>query len=168
VETPPLTPLAAAVLHVPAPERALVAGCGEGEPALFLAREFPAARIRAVDGSAERARAAQARVGLDPEGRLVFKHAHGGQLPFPDDHFDLVAQIDGRATVGELARVLRPGAHLIVAPTRAHRFAAAPRAWLLRERLGRAGFRLEREERAGAGNFLVARLGPPRPGQDAG
>src|ERR1700755_7151 len=45
--TPPLTPLAAAVLRVvPAPERVLEIECGDGEASLFLAREFPTARGR--------------------------------------------------------------------------------------------------------------------------
>ena len=51
---PPLTPLAAAVLRVvPAPERVLEVECGEGEGVLFLAREFPVARVRGVDSSSE-------------------------------------------------------------------------------------------------------------------
>ena len=66
MHAPPLTPLAAAVLHVPVPERALVIGCGDGEAVLFLAREFPAARIRGVDPSEPLVREASTRVGLDP------------------------------------------------------------------------------------------------------
>jgi trans-aconitate methyltransferase len=50
---PPLTPLAAAVLEVGAPESVLEVQCGEGDGALFLAREFPRARVRGVDSSAD-------------------------------------------------------------------------------------------------------------------
>jgi len=110
-----LTRLATAVLDVPTPERALVCGCGEGEPVLFLAREFPSARIRGTDPSAERVRAASARVGLDPEGRVAFKHASSRRLPFPDQLFDLVVIFEGRPAPGEIARVMRPEGHLIVA-----------------------------------------------------
>lgn len=112
---PALTRLATAVLDVPAPERALVCGCGDGEPVLFLAREFPSARVRGADPSAERVRTASARVGLDPEGRVAFKQAIRRRLPFPDQFFDLVVIFEGRPAPSEIARVMRPGAQLILA-----------------------------------------------------
>ena len=77
---------------------------------LFLAREFPSARVRGIDPSAERVRAASARVGLDPEGRVAFKQSKPRRLPFPDDFFDLVVIFEGRPAAGEIARVMRPGA----------------------------------------------------------
>jgi ubiquinone/menaquinone biosynthesis C-methylase UbiE len=110
-----LTRLATAVLGLPAPERALVCGCGDGEPVLFLAREFPSARVRGTDPSAERVRAASARVGLDPEGRVAFKQSTPRRLPFPDQFFDLVVVFEGRPAPGEIARVMAPEAHLILA-----------------------------------------------------
>lgn len=115
MQEPALTELARAVLDIPAPERALVCGCGDGEPVLFLAREFPSARVRGTDISSERVRAASARVGLDPEGRVAFKQATPRRLPFPDEFFDLVVVFDGRPAPGEIARVMRPEARLIVA-----------------------------------------------------
>jgi len=112
--TPSLTALAAAVLHVrDLPERILEVGCDEGDGVLFLAREFPAARVRGVDPSEEAIAAATGRVGLDPEGRVAFKRAGPRRLPYPDGFFDLVALSHGRLHPGELARVLRPGGHLI-------------------------------------------------------
>src|SRR6478735_10634408 len=108
--TPPLTPLAAAVLRVvPAPERVLEIECGEGDATLFLAREFPTARVRGVDSSPANVRAATARVGLDPEGRVAFKQGKPSALPFPDAFFDLVVVVDARPAAAELARVLAPG-----------------------------------------------------------
>jgi len=156
---PPLTPLAAAVLHVaPAPERVLEVECGDGDGALFLAREFPAARVRGVDRSSERVRAATARVGLDPEGRAVFKTGRPGALPYPDGFFDLVAQVDGRPPVAEIARVLRPGGHLILA--RSQRPGAAGRlaTRLLHRRLARHGIELLESAAAGDGSFSVGRM----------
>jgi ubiquinone/menaquinone biosynthesis C-methylase UbiE len=122
-----LTRLATAVLDVPVPERALVCGCGNGEPVLFLAREFPSARVRGTDPSAERVRAASARVGLDPEGRVAFKQARPRQLPFPDGLFDLVVVFEGRPPAGEIARVMGPEARLIVV-------SPPPRGWIARAR----------------------------------
>jgi ubiquinone/menaquinone biosynthesis C-methylase UbiE len=103
------------VLRVPGrPERVLEIGCGSGEGTLFLAREYPGARVRGVDPSEGAIRAAVARVGLDPEGRIAFKRGSPRQLPFPDDFFDLVAQIGGRLHPDEIARVLRPGGRLVL------------------------------------------------------
>jgi ubiquinone/menaquinone biosynthesis C-methylase UbiE len=155
---PPLTPLAAGVLHVGNPERILEVECGEGEGTLFLAREFPRARVRGVDSSAERIRAASARVGLDPEGRIAFKQGGPRDLPFPEDHFDLVAALDARPSPVEAARVLRPGGFLVLAVTRAEAPLAGPRGGLYRRRLGRRGFEPIWSEPAGAGSFLVSRL----------
>lgn len=115
MQDPALTRLATAVLDLPVPERALVCGCGDGEPVLFLAREFPSARIRGADPSEERVRAASARVGLDPEGRVVFKQSSRRRLPFPDDFFDLVVIFEGRPAPGEIARIMRSDGHLVLA-----------------------------------------------------
>lgn len=113
--SPALTALAAAVLHVrDLPERILEIGCGEGDGVLFLAREFPGARVRGVDPSERAVAAATGRIGLDPEGRVAFKRGDPRRLPYPDGLFDLVALSSGRLHPRELCRVLRPGGHLIV------------------------------------------------------
>lgn len=154
--TPPLTPLAVAALSIKSvPERLLEIECGDGEGALFLAREFPAARVRGVDRSPDRVRAATARIGLDPEGRIAFKAGRPRTLPYPDDFFDLVAQIDGRPAVAEIARVLRPGGHLILARTGD---AGGLGAWLLAHRLRRHRIELIESGTAGDGSFSVGCL----------
>jgi ubiquinone/menaquinone biosynthesis C-methylase UbiE len=128
VPAPSLTPLATAVLRVPErPERILEVGCGTGDGVLFLAREFPSARVRGVDRSAEAIGEATARVGLDPEGRVAFKHAPGRALPYPDGFFDLVVHCGGPLHTAETARVLMPGGSLLL----------LGRWRLLRRRLGR-------------------------------
>jgi ubiquinone/menaquinone biosynthesis C-methylase UbiE len=98
----------------PDPERVLDLGTGTGEAALFLAREFPRASVRGVDVSEEMIREARANVGLDPDGRLAFRVADAAALPFPDDHFDLVAQVNMPPFFAETTRVLAPGGHAIV------------------------------------------------------
>lgn len=158
MRAPPLTPLAAAVLHVPVPERALVIECGEGESVFFLAREFPAARIRGIDSSAAQAQVAAHRIGLDPEGRVAFKHGGPGSLPYPEGFFDLVAQVNSRPAVAEIARVLRPGGHLLLVRQKRRRPFSRGRERLLRRRLDRHGLSVVRTEIAGDGNFLVGRL----------
>ena len=70
--------------------------------------------MRGADPSAEQVRAASARVGLDPEGRVAFKQGKPRRLPFPDEFFDLVVVFEGRPAASEIARVMRQDAHLIV------------------------------------------------------
>lgn len=145
--TPPLAPLAAAVLRVPGrPERILEVGCGSGDGVLFLAREFPTARVRGVDPSEEAIREAVSRVGLDPEGRVAFKPARRRSLPYPDDFFDLVVHSGGPLHPGELARVLRDGGHLLLIGR-----------WRLADwRLGKRGFERFEAGEAGGEPFLLA------------
>jgi len=155
---PPLTPLAAAVLHVGDPERILQIECGDGAGALFLAREFPSGRVRGVDSSGEAVHEAAGRIGLDPEGRIAFKQGGPRSLPFPDDHFDLLVAVDARPAAAEAARVLRPGGFLALAATTSPVSPPGFRGKLLRHRLARRGFESIWSEAAGDGSFSVLRL----------
>jgi ubiquinone/menaquinone biosynthesis C-methylase UbiE len=106
--------LAAAVAYVDEkPERILDLGTGTGAGALFLAREYPSASVRGVDVSEEMIRFAQRKVGLDPEGRVAFRVADAADLPFPDQHFDLVASVNVPPFFAEVARVLRAGGYVV-------------------------------------------------------
>lgn len=157
--TPPLTPLAAAVLQVvPAPERVLEIECGDGEATLFLAREFPTARVRGIDPSPELIHAATRRVGLDPEGRVAFKQGRSSSLPYPDAFFDLVVLVDGRPAVAEIARVLRLGGWLILVESARREGRGGLGGWLARRRLTRHRFEPVAAEPAGDGSFSVTRL----------
>jgi ubiquinone/menaquinone biosynthesis C-methylase UbiE len=157
METPPLTPLAAAALRVGEPERILEVECGEGEAALFLAREFPRARVRAVDRDEGAIRRATARVGLDPEGRMAFKAGGPGSLPFPDDLFDLVVAVDAAPNLREAARVLRAGGMLLRVQTARQAAPGGLRGWLDARRASRAGFVVVESEVAGEGSFVLSR-----------
>jgi ubiquinone/menaquinone biosynthesis C-methylase UbiE len=115
-----LAPLAAGLLHIrPQPERALDIGTGLGDGALLIAREFPQARVRGIDLSEEMVRGAQARIGLDPEGRVAFKVGDASDLPYQEESFDLVAQLNMPPFFAEIGRVLRPGGFAVVASSRA-------------------------------------------------
>lgn len=167
MRAPPLTPLAAAVLHLDRPpERILEVESGNGDGVFFLAREFPTARVRGTDRDEDLVRAATARVGLDPEGRVAFKVGGRRDLPYPDDFFDLLAFVDAAPAVAETVRVLRPGGRLILARSRDREPDSSPGARLWRWRLARRGLELGESEVAGDGSFSVGRLRgdePPPP-----
>ena len=157
-----LAPLASAVLRVsPSPERILDVGCGTGAGTLFLAREFPQARIRGVDISEEMVREAVAKVGLDPEGRVAFKVGDAAALPYPDESFDLVAQLNMPVFFDQVARVLRPGGHVIVAASwgKATPFYTRPK--LLQWKFAQRGITQVELGEAGAGTYWVGRLTEP-------
>ena len=157
-----LTPLAAATLHVsPAPERILDVGCGTGEGTLFFAREFPQARVRGLDISEEMVALAARKVGLDPEGRVAFKVGDAAELPYAEDSFDLVAQLNMPPFFDELARVLRPGGHVIVASSWGSRTPFHTRPGLLRWKFLQHGIEPVEIGKAGAGTFYVGRLESP-------
>lgn len=156
---PALTPLAAAVLDLDRPpERALVLGIGDGEPVLFLAREFPTVRVRGLDRDEAKVREATARVGLDPEGRVAFKYAAGHAVPFPDAFFDLAVAVDARPRAAEVRRVLRPGGHFVLVDTAAPGRLADLASRRLQGALRRRGFEPLVAAPAGDGRFSVARL----------
>ena len=154
-----LAAFAAAALHVsPAPERVLDLGCGTGEDTLFLAREFPQARIRGVDLSEQMVRVAVAKTGLDPDGRIAFRVADAARLPYPDDSFDLIAQLDMPPFFAEIARVLRPGGQVIVAASRGGDSLFHTPARLLSWKLAQHGIEEVAVGEAGPGTYFVGRL----------
>jgi ubiquinone/menaquinone biosynthesis C-methylase UbiE len=153
-----LEPLAAAVLHVsPAPERVLDVGCGTGAGTLFLAREFPQARVRGVDLSEEMVHAAVAKVGLDPEGRVAFKVGDASSLPYAEDSFDLVAQLNMPPFFAETARVLRPGGHFVIAASGGPATPFYTPESVLERGFRRHGVEVIETGRAGEGTWFVAR-----------
>jgi ubiquinone/menaquinone biosynthesis C-methylase UbiE len=154
-----LVPLAAALLHVdPPPERALDLGTGLGDGALLIAREFPQARVRGVDLSEEMIRRARKRIGLDPEGRVAFRVADAAGLPYEDDSFDLVAQLNMPPFFAETARVLRPGGHFVIAASFGPATPFYTPESVLRRGFGRVGLEPVGSGSAGDGTYWLARL----------
>lgn len=154
-----LAPLATASARIrPGPERVLDVGTGTGAGALFLAREFPQARVRGVDFSEEMIRAANAKVeSLDPEGRIAFRVADASELPYPDGHFDLVTHVNVPPFFAEVARVLAPGGHVIMAATSgaATPFYTPPA--VLERGFRRHGIEPVESGSAGRGTWFIAR-----------
>jgi SAM-dependent methyltransferase len=96
---------------------------------------------------------------LDPEGRVAFKVGGPRDLPYPDDFFDLVAQVDGLPAPAEVFRVLRPGGHLVLARSRSAGVVAGTWEKLFHRRLASRGIVPVQAASAGNGNFFVGRLG---------
>jgi SAM-dependent methyltransferase len=104
--------------HVARPEiaggRVLEVSCGRGGGAFFVKGAFEPAAYIGVDLSEENVRIATDRFG-DTEG-LEFRIGSADNLPFDDESFDAVLNVeashlypDMSRFLGEVARVLRPG-----------------------------------------------------------
>jgi ubiquinone/menaquinone biosynthesis C-methylase UbiE len=154
-----LTPLAKATLQVGRhPERVLDIGCGTGVGTLFLAREFPQARVRGIDISEEMVAEAQSKIGLDPEGRVAFKVADAAALPYEEESFDLVAQLNMPPFFAEVSRVLRPGGDVIVAASFGKGTPFYTPASVLERGFRKRGLETVEAGEAGIGTYYVARL----------
>jgi ubiquinone/menaquinone biosynthesis C-methylase UbiE len=150
-----LAPLAAAVLRVGRePERILDVGCGTGAATLFLAREFPRARVRGVDISAAMISRAGAKIGLDPEARVAFKQGDASSLPWPDQSFDLVTLVNMPLFFREINRVLRPGGSVIVVATLGDRTPFSTPSRTIESKFGRLGIRTTGTGTAGSGTWF--------------
>ena len=155
-----LAALAAGLLQVsPPPERALDLGTGTGEAALLVAREFPRASVRGVDVSEEMIARAKAKVGLDPEGRIAFKVADAADLPWPDDSFDLVVQLNMPLFFAEVARVLRPGGYVVVAASWGEETPFFTRRQVIARGFESSGISEHGAGGAGPGTYWVGRRG---------
>ena len=150
-----LAPLAAAVLAIERePERILDVGCGTGAATLFLAREFPRARVRGVDISAAMINRASAKNGLDPEARVAFRQGDASKLPWPDGSFDLVTLVNMPLFFAEIDRVLRPGGSVIVVATLGERTPFSTPSKTIRKKFNRRGIDCVGAGTAGAGSWL--------------
>jgi SAM-dependent methyltransferase len=102
-------------------------------------------------------RRAQARIGLDPEGRVAFKVADAANLPFEDDSFDLVTQLNMPPFFAEIGRVLRPGGFALVAASWGSRTPFYTPEAVLRRGFRRAGLEPLESGEAGSGTYFLAR-----------
>lgn len=133
------------------PATALDVGCGEGRFCRMLAAEGVA--CTGLDPAPAMVDAARAR---DPNGTYLTGFAE--RLPFSDAQFDLVVSYltlididDHKAAPAEMARVLTPGGHLLIANLTSHSTSSAMAG---RRRCAETG-----EELRLLGDYLTARKG---------
>lgn len=139
------------------PERVLDLGCGTGAGTLFLAREFPHASIRGLDLSEGMIRAARNRIGLDPQGRVAFRQGDAHRLPYGDESFDLVTQVNMPVFFGEIGRVLRPGGSAVIAHSLGQDTPFSTSDRTLRRGFARAGMVPAASGASGSGTWFLAR-----------
>jgi ubiquinone/menaquinone biosynthesis C-methylase UbiE len=103
-----------------APQRVLDVGCGTGYLLRLLAEQYPrATELAGIDAAPAMIETAEQAAN---DQRMRFTVGVAEQLPFPDGAFDLVVSTtsfdhwaDQQAGLGECARVLAPGGHLMLA-----------------------------------------------------
>jgi ubiquinone/menaquinone biosynthesis C-methylase UbiE len=138
----------------PAPQRVLDVGCGTGYLLRLLAGRCPdAIDLAGIDAAPSMIETAQQAA---DDRRLRFTVGTAERLPYPDDAFDLVISTtsfdhwaDQRAGLGECARVLAPGGHLMLADV----FSPLLRPTLLAGRRGKARTRSRASQLLRAAGF---------------
>jgi SAM-dependent methyltransferase len=153
-----LAPLLAACDELEAePGRILELGTGTGAGARALARRFPNALVVGVDLSEAMVRTAEAKVPAELADRLSFAVADAGALPDKEGTFDLVAQLNLPVYFDEVARVLRPDGHFIVASSLGPRTPYYTPRGTLSRRFWRRGVDTVDARSVGAGDFFLGR-----------
>jgi ubiquinone/menaquinone biosynthesis C-methylase UbiE len=139
-----------------APGRILDLGTGTGAAALALARRFPEARVEGVDISERMISAAREKTSDDQGDRVRFSVADAAALPFEAESFDLVTQVSVPVFFDQVARLLRPGGHVIVVSSLGKATPYYLPNELLRRQFERRGLRTLATGKAGTGTFFVA------------
>ena len=156
-----LAPLAAACDLLDAePRTVLELGTGTGTGALFLAERFPDSTIRAIDISPAMVQVAREKLSPELARRVTFARGDAASLPDEDGSFDLVAQLNLPARVDEIARLVRPGGHVVIASSLGPGTPYYTPEAVLRSRFGRRGFGRLRDGEAGDGTYFVATRDP--------
>jgi ubiquinone/menaquinone biosynthesis C-methylase UbiE len=145
----------AALEHVPGEPRSIVdLGTGTGDGAVAMAERWPGAEVVGIDVSREMLEEARRKA---PQ--LRFEVGDASRLAVPDGAFDLVAMNNMIPFVDELARITRPGGHVLLAFARGDETPIYVPPALLRRKLDRSGFEEIAEIGAGPGTAMVARRG---------
>ena len=132
----------------------------------MLAERFPEAQVDAIDLSPSMVEAARERsAGVGDRARFAIGDA--ATLPFDEQTFDLVVQLNMPVFPGQIARVLRPGGHVIVASSLGAATPYYTPERLLRRRFAKLGFVDDAIAQTGPGTFFLARRADGSPADDA-
>ena len=152
-----LAPVEAALDRLPAPSRrALDLGTGTGVVARLVAARFPEAEVVGADISPQMIDEARR---LTESSRVRYEVADAQKLPFADGSFDLVTLGNMIPFFDELARLVEPAGHVIVAYSAGRETPIYVAPERLRAELGRRGFTEIAEVSAGRGSAVLAARG---------
>jgi ubiquinone/menaquinone biosynthesis C-methylase UbiE len=136
------------------PKRVLDIGTGTGAAARLVAARYADAEVIGVDVSERMLDEARR---LSDSTRVTYRTADAERLPFDAASFDLVTLNNMIPFFEELARVVAPNGHLVVAFTGGSETPIYVPTQRLRAELGRRGFTEFAEVSAGRGTALLAR-----------
>jgi SAM-dependent methyltransferase len=142
------------------PTRALDIGTGTGGGALAIASRFPTAHVIGVDFSGGMVAQAAAKLAPSLASRVSFRQGDASSLPFGASEFDLVAHNNMIPFFDEVARVLRPGGHVVFAFSSGSETPIYTPPERLRAELERRGFTDFAYVARSRGTALVARKLP--------
>jgi ubiquinone/menaquinone biosynthesis C-methylase UbiE len=135
------------------PRRVLDLGTGTGVVARLVAERFPEAEVVGADIAAQMIEHARR---LTDSSRVTYQVADAQKLPFADGAFDLVTLGNMIPFFDELARVVAPGGHVLVAYSAGRETPIYVPPERLRAELGRRGFAEIAELSAGRGTAVLA------------
>jgi ubiquinone/menaquinone biosynthesis C-methylase UbiE len=132
-------------------------GAGTGGPTVALAQRWPEAEVVGVDVSTGMIGEAVARLPEELSTRVRYQVADAASLPFPDAAFDVVTLVNMIPFFDELARVVRPGGHVVVFASSGSGTPIYVSPSRLRQGLVARGFADFAEFAVGSGTTLLAR-----------
>jgi SAM-dependent methyltransferase len=153
-----LAPLAAASDRLGSdPANILELGTGTGAGALMLAQRFPGAQVTGLDVSHAMIDLARGKTPPEVRSRLRFEVGDAASLKYDEGAFDLICQLNVPLFADEIARVLAPGGHVVIAHSRGSRTPYYTPERVVRRSLGRRGLEVLPGGRVGEGTYFLAR-----------